>query len=88
MITRAAKRNVTYLSFMSVWLLIMHYVEMYWLVMPTHYRDGIHFSIYDLAPLFAIGGFYFWYLIRNMKKQPLLPVNDPSLKTSMDFLNN
>ncbi len=87
LITRAAKRNVTYLAFMSVWILIMRWVDLYWLVMPTHHQDGFHFSWMDITTLQGIGGLFVWYFWKKHSSQPMVPVGDPALKSSLEFTN-
>lgn len=85
---RAGKRKIGFITGLAVWILIMRYVDLYWLVMPTHYRDGLHFSIYDIAPFFAVGGLFLWLFWRNYTSKPVVPVNDPSLEYSIKFKNN
>lgn len=87
LITRAAKRSAGWLMFMTVWILAMHWVDMYWLVMPTHYRDGMHFSWMDITTLFGLGGIFLWYFWKQYSSHSLVPVNDPALETSIKFTN-
>lgn len=88
LITRMSKRCIGWLVFIAVWMLFMHFIDLYWLIMPTHYRDGWHFSILDIAPLIGIGGLFFWYFWRNLTANSLVPHNDPQLKKSLEFVNN
>jgi hypothetical protein len=88
LITRIAKRSVIFMSAVSIWILVMHYLDLYWLVLPTHHRDGIHFNFYDIAPLLGIGGLFVWYFWRLHSSKPVIPVSDPSLGNSIEFLNN
>jgi hypothetical protein len=88
LITRAAKRSVIFLSSVSIWILVMHYLDFYWLILPTHYRDGIHFNIYDIAPLLGIGGLFVWYFWRLHSSKPVIAVGDPTIGNSLEFLNN
>ena len=57
-IFRATKRSLGLLGFMVVWLLLMHWVDMYWLVFPTWPgADGnAHFHWMDLSAVVGIGG--------------------------------
>lgn len=88
LITRAAKRSVMFLSIVAIWILVMHFIDLYWLVLPTHYRDGIHFNIYDVAPLIGIGGLFIWYFWKLHSSRPVIPVGDPTIKNSIEFLNS
>ena len=87
LITRAAKRSVGYLGFMAVWILVMHWIDLYWLVMPTHYQDGIQFSWMDITTLLGIGGLFVWFFWRHYSRNPLVPVKDPTLAASIQFTN-
>lgn len=87
MFPRAPKRNPVILALISIWILIIHWVDLHWLVMPSLHNHGVHFSWMDITTCLAIGGIFIWLLWRKMKSQPLLPVNDPRLGKSIDFIN-
>ncbi len=87
LITRAAKRSGPWLIFVSFWMLIMHYVDLYWLVFPNFSHHGAHFSWMDLATMMGIGGVFVWYFWKRFTSRPLLPVGDPRLDASMKFVN-
>ncbi|MCC6962886.1 MAG: hypothetical protein IT585_06505 [candidate division Zixibacteria bacterium] len=87
LITRAAKRSALWLIAMCVWMLFMHYIDLYWLVFPNFSHHGAHFSWMDLATMMAIGGVFVWYFWKRLAEQPLVPVNDPRLAASMKFVN-
>jgi len=88
LITRGAKRNLTMLKIFAVAMLVMHYVDMYWVVMPNLHPHGIQPSWIDLAAMMAIGGGFaarFWH---SFTSRPLVPVSDPRLQQSADFVNH
>ncbi len=87
LITRAAKRSGPWLIFVCLWMLIMHYVDLYWLVFPNFSHHGAHFSWMDLATMMGIGGVFVWYFWKRFASRPLLPVGDPRLEASMKFVN-
>ncbi|MFQ5453733.1 MAG: hypothetical protein ACE5D6_06060, partial [Candidatus Zixiibacteriota bacterium] len=88
LLTRASKRNIRFLVFMAGWILVMRWIDLYWLVMPTHYRDGLHFSWLDITTFIGIGGLFLWFFWRRYTTNALVPVNDPGLTTSIKFINN
>ncbi|MFC1565101.1 hypothetical protein ACFL6G_09210 [candidate division KSB1 bacterium] len=87
LMTRAFKRNQQLLKFLGIWLLVMHYVDIYWLVMPSIHEHSVHVSWIDLAALFGLGGFFLFFLWIRLSSQALVPVNDPRLDESMKFMN-
>jgi hypothetical protein len=84
---RAVKRNITALSILSFWILLMHYFDLYWLVMPGLYEHGFHISWIDFFTFLGIGGIFLWYFWSRYLGAPLVPINDPHLKDSIKFLN-
>lgn len=88
LMTRAAKRNLAWLTLLSVWILIMHWIDLYWLVFPTHSPEGVQFSWMDLTLFVGIGGLFFWLFWRQFSAHPLVPVNDHRLPVSIEFKNN
>ena len=84
---RAIKRNATTLVVAAVWLLAMHFVDVYWLVMPSLEGLGVQPGIMDVAALLTVGGAFLagfgWLLV----KSPLVPAGDPRLSESLAFEN-
>ncbi len=87
LITRAAKRSGNYLLFVAFFMLAMHYIDMYWLIIPNLHHHGPHFSWVDLSALLAIGGPFIWYFWTKLISGPIVPVGDPKLAASMKFMN-
>ncbi len=92
LITRAAKRNVKFLLFISFWILLMRFVDLYWIIMPTGLNeDGsrvpFNFGIYDIAPIIGIGGIFFWFFWKQFTANAVVPLKDASLNESMKFQN-
>lgn len=71
LLTRWAKRNLLVLSLLSGWLLLMHGVDLYWLVMPGLHAEGVVLSWQDLAALVGVMGSMIWYLRRISGRHPL-----------------
>src|ERR671912_46718 len=53
---RAVKRRGLTLAIGGAWLLVMHFVDLYWQVMPTLHPEGFRPSVLDVAAFAAIGG--------------------------------
>ncbi len=85
---QVTKRRPGMLLFISLWLLLMHWLDLYWLVLPTLHPQGVHLSWLDLATMLGTGGFYIWYLGRKTAAVPLLPTGDPHLEDSIHFINH
>lgn len=79
LLSRHGKRNPLVLGATSVLMLVMHYVDLYWLVMPNLDHHGAHPSWIDLAGLLGPLGVGAWVLSLQASKSPLYPLNDPYL---------
>ena len=85
---QGAKKNAALMKIMTTWVLLMHWVDIYWLVMPSLHPEGVHLSWMDFSTMFGIGGIFLWLFWNRMCSSPLVPVNDPNLKASMRFVNH
>jgi uncharacterized membrane protein YczE len=87
LLTQPSKKNPKRLKFISVWLLLAHFVDLFWLIMPNmnSMKDGYTFSWIDLVFPIAGVGFIILIFIMSYKKDNLLPIGDPKLKRGMDF---
>jgi glucan phosphoethanolaminetransferase (alkaline phosphatase superfamily) len=89
LLSRTVKRFYVTLALASVWVLIMHYIDMYWLVMPSQPDAGHHVPLtpMDLFIWLGIGALYASWLIQRLQSQPLVPLRDPHLADSLAFEN-
>jgi hypothetical protein len=83
----AVKRRGSTLAVGGAWLLTMHFVDLYWQVMPTLHPEGIRPSLLDVAALLAVGGCFVAAAGWLMRRQALVPLRDPRLAESLAFEN-
>jgi hypothetical protein len=83
----AVKRRNSTLAVGGAWLLAMHFLDLYWQVMPTLHPEGIRPSVLDVAALVAIGGCFVAAASWLMRRQALVPLRDPRLAESLAFEN-
>jgi hypothetical protein len=84
---RAVKRRGVTLAIGGAWLLVMHFVDLYWQVMPTLHPEGIRPSVLDVAAFAAIGGCFVAAASLLMRRHALIPLRDPRLAESLAFEN-
>ena len=84
---RAVKRRDSTLAVGGVWLLLMHFLDLYWQIMPTLHPEGIRPSILDVAAFIAVGGCFVAAAGWLMRKQALVPIRDPRIDESLAFEN-
>lgn len=81
------KRRLGFLAGISLWLLLMQWVDLYWLVMPNATPEGAIVSWIDLVAMAGVGGVFVWMFWRRLVSQPLIPVGDPRLEGSVRSLS-
>jgi hypothetical protein len=81
------KRNGVTLAVGGAWLLLMHFVDLYWQVMPTLHPEGFSPSVLDVAAFVAVGGCFVAAVSWLMRRQALVPIRDPRLAESLAFEN-
>lgn len=88
LMSRHVKRNVGLLRFWTVWLLVMHWVDLYWLVMPALYREtGPSFGVVDIGCMVGVIGLWLAGIQRMAGDAPLVPLRDPRMHESLAFHN-
>ena len=71
----------------AIWMLVIHFVDMYWLVMPALHPGDLKPHALDFTTLLAVGGFFGFVVSRTLVNHPLIPVGDPRLAESIGFEN-
>jgi hypothetical protein len=84
---RAVKRRGSTLAVGGAWLLAMHYLDLYWQVMPTLHPEGVRASALDVAAFLAVGGCFVAAASWLLRRQALVPLRDPRLGESLAFEN-
>lgn len=84
---KTVKKSPLCLALASIWLLAMHYADLYYIVMPTKDHHGAHFSLMDVTTLLTVGGVFVAVLTRLVVSHALIPVRDPRLPESLAFHN-
>ena len=65
----------------------MHFLDVYWCVMPAYDEPGAHFGVLNATALLAVGGFFVATFGWVSSRRALVPVRDPRLPESLNFEN-
>jgi hypothetical protein len=84
---RATKRSEPLLVAGSLWLLAMHFMDIYWCVMPVHLEHGARFGALDATTFLTVGGFFLAAFGWVSSRRALVPMRDPRLAESLSFEN-
>jgi len=87
LISRDAKRSPQMLGAVALLMLVMHYVDIYWLVMPNFSHEGADPSWIDVAGLLGPLGAAGLAAALRAKGSPLYPLRDPRLAESLKLEN-
>ena len=83
LLSRDLKRNARRLAWIAGLMLVMRWVDLLWQVEPAfHEQHPAMYWAYVAAPV-GIGGLWLFFFLRELRKAPLLPVNDPYLPEAL-----
>ena len=82
LLSRQLKRSIVPLSIVAGGILIMRFVDLFWLIIPAFHQDGIYFNVVYLFAPIGIGGIWIASFLWMLKRKPLLPLNDPRLEAA------
>ncbi|MBX2819819.1 MAG: hypothetical protein KTR29_09065 [Rhodothermaceae bacterium] len=91
LLPRGNKRFLPLLTFMSVWMLIMHWFDLHWLAMPIldlaqNGHAGFHWL--DFTTWIGLFMAYFGLFMYRLSRHSLVPKNDAHLGASLRFTNS
>ncbi len=79
LLPRDAKRNDSVLVSVSILVLIMQYVDIYWLVYPNFNEGAPVFGLYEICIFAGFAGLFLTMVIKFMTKNNLVAIKDPRL---------
>ena len=87
LMSRHIKRRLPLVVLGAVWMLAVHLLDIYWMVMPVKHPEGVHLTALDATTLLSVGSVFLAVLGWNMRGRPLVPIKDPRLTESLNFEN-
>ena len=76
LLSRRTKRNATVLARMAMWLVAARFLDLFFMIGPEAYPEGLSLHWIDLAAIVGLGGIWVSLFIGNLKSRSLLPVHD------------
>ena len=77
LLSRNTKRNSQTLAVVAGAILLMHWLDILWMVAPSFYPARFHLHWLDIAAPVGIGGLWLAAFIGYLKAGSLLPLHDP-----------
>ncbi len=87
LLPRFVKRRPKLFGPIAAWVLLMHYVDVYWLVMPGVSPGRVPLHLLDLTCALGVGGLCLAGTAWRLRDRPLIPLKDPRLAESLAFEN-
>jgi uncharacterized membrane-anchored protein YitT (DUF2179 family) len=84
LLMRAIKRHVETLSVLCGALIVMTFVDIYWMVVPAFEKAGPRFYLLDFLLPVGMGGIWIAAFVRELKSRPLLPMHDPRFEGALE----
>ena len=87
LLSRAPKRRPRFLAAAAAWMLAMHWVDLYWLVMPAASPGSPALHVVDLTVLAGLVSLLVAAAAFLARGRALVPEGDPRLEESLAFEN-
>jgi len=84
LLSRDLKRHARGLAIVAVILLCMRFIDLFWLVGPAFQPASVPRPWMELLVTIGLGGIWLAVYMSQLKRQPLLPVNEPALSGVLD----
>jgi hypothetical protein len=86
LLPRDVKRSAPALAAVAAWMLVIHYVDVYWVVMPaaSQARLGLHWT--HLTAFVGVGGVSVACALALFRAARPLPIRDPFLEESLRYV--
>jgi hypothetical protein len=93
LMSRSVKRRRPLLMFWAAWVLVFHWVDLFWVIMPeldVNHATGlsrVHFGVVEILCFLGVGGIFLATYLRFLAKNALRPLHDPRIDEAVMFQN-
>lgn len=77
LLSASLKRNAGKLLILAGVILVMRFIDLFWMIAPEFSHGGFHVSWMDVVAPIGIGGIWLAMFFWQLNKRPLVPINDP-----------
>jgi hypothetical protein len=85
LLSRSLKRDRRKLAAVGVWILLVHYLDLYWLVMPTLHPEGFSFHWTSVTAFLGVGLVAIAFAVWRLRGYYAIPIKDPYLADSLRY---
>jgi len=77
LLLRDVKRRITVLASVSAIVILLNFVDVYWMIVPSFHRTGPRFYLMDALLVLGMGCLWVAAFVSRLRTRPLLPLHDP-----------
>jgi hypothetical protein len=85
LINRSITRSPRRLAGVALWVLLVHWIDLYWVLMPHLDPRGPRPSLWDVAAFVGVGGLAVAFGLLRMRGTAAVPIRDPYLEDSLRY---
>jgi hypothetical protein len=85
LLIRGPKASAGFLGLVAGWILVMHLLDVYTMILPVLHPKGFHPSILDAIALLAMGSTLGAFYLKKLGDSPLWPSRDPRLGEAANY---
>ncbi len=83
LLPRWAKRTPGHLAAVSILILVMQFVDFYWLIYPNYNGEEAVLGWYEIGLFLGFLGLFLWMVGSFLSRRNLIPIKDPRLEESL-----
>jgi hypothetical protein len=77
LLSRTTKRRAKMLGAVAAGILVVRFVDLFWLIAPALHAEGFHLHWLDLVLPIGLGGLWLATFLGLLKRRPLFAERDP-----------
>lgn len=79
LLSRRNKQKLSFLMGIALWMIVMRLLDLSWVILPEFHSTVANVSWMDFAAPLGLFGIWLAVFLALLKRQPLLPANDPGM---------
>lgn len=83
LMSRDAKRNFKLMKWVTIIILVGHWLDYYMMIMPGTVEEHNGFGIIEFGTAAGFVGIFMWFMLSGLSKAALVPKNHPFLQESL-----
>ena len=87
LLPKACKRSPSTLAKVAAVVLVGRWLDLYLMIFPPTVGAAPVFGIWEVGAMFGACGVFLIFFLRSIRQAPLVPVNGPFLKESLQYHN-